>query len=180
MRLILGFEELKFILCIFLREFWVWFRIFQKWFFYRSTVSPTLEITVLKGRILYSTVPVQSSGHPLIEPTLLSGHQKGCTRSASSRENWGKVLGGLNGRNTISAIQMWIYSFFNEYKSRGIYIIIQYALPWLVLLIINLIEFITAIDIKYSVYSTVQVRWPFIACVSLSPNVVALRSRFQL
>ena len=33
------------------------------------------------------TVPVQSSGHPLIEPTRLSGHLKGCTRLAPSREN---------------------------------------------------------------------------------------------
>jgi hypothetical protein len=40
-------------------------------------------------------------------------------------------------------------SFFNEYKSRGIYIL--YVLLWLVLLIIKLIEFTTAIDIKYSV-----------------------------
>ncbi len=71
-------------------------------------------------------------------------------------------------------------SFFNEYKSRGIYIL--YVLLWLVLLIIKLIEFTTAIDIKYSVAYIVQCRYsgPFIACVSLSPNVVALQSRAQL
>ena len=42
-------------------------------------------------------------------------------------------------------------SFFNEYKSRGIYIL--YVLLWLVLLIIKLIEFTTAIDIQYGVHS---------------------------
>ncbi len=31
------------------------------------------------------TVPVQSSGPPLIEPTRLLGHQKGCTSSATTR-----------------------------------------------------------------------------------------------
>ena len=45
---------------------------------------------------------------------------------------------------------------------------------------INLIEFITAIVIQYSVHSTAKVQRQFIACVSLSPNVVALRSRAQL
>jgi hypothetical protein len=60
------------------------------------------------------TVPVQLSGHPLIGPTRLSGHLKGCTRSAPSWENWEKLLGGLNSINTILAIQMGMNSFSNE------------------------------------------------------------------
>ena len=51
------------------------------------TTSKSL-VQIAKNRVFLSnTVPVQSSGYPLIEPTRLSGHLKGCTRSAPSREN---------------------------------------------------------------------------------------------
>jgi hypothetical protein len=66
----------------------------------------------------YSTVPVQSSGHPLIEPTRLSGHLKGCTRSAPSRGNLEKLVGGLNGANMISALHMRRNSLFYDIMGR--------------------------------------------------------------
>jgi hypothetical protein len=63
-------------------------------------------------------VPVQSSGYQVIEPPRLSGHLKGCTRSAPSRRNLEKLMVGLSGGNTISALHMRMNSFLNDIMGR--------------------------------------------------------------